>query len=136
MRLKSYDAKAWKVYYLVDPRNHRVFYVGVTTQPLTLRLTQHLAEVRAGKGGRRKRRYILRLLDRGLEPVIVEAERTTAKGWERCEKKHVARLTRLGYRLVNRAKGGLGQSGVVWTEAEKQKIAQGVSKARSRFKIA
>jgi hypothetical protein len=128
MRLK--ELKSYRVYALVYPKSKKVFYVGITSQPLAFRLTQHLSETRSGHGGQRKFRILKRLLDKKKRPGIVELDRCGPKEWETKEREWIARFRRTGYKLSNVADGGKGQFGRSHTAEVRRKIAASVSRAR------
>lgn len=125
------EIRSYRIYGLAYPKGGRIFYIGVTGAPLRTRLTEHLAEAKAGRGGTRKRTVILRLLEKGKRPVIVELDRCYPKEWERYERKWIAHYRKLNPRLTNRAAGGLGQHGTHHSAETKRKIAASVSRARS-----
>jgi hypothetical protein len=124
------EIKSYRIYALVYPKGGKIFYVGSTGQRLRMRLTQHLSETRAGKGGQRKHRIIKRLLDKGKRPVIVELDRCYPKEWEAKEREWIARFKKAGYKLSNVADGGKGQFGRTHSAQVRRKIAASVSRAR------
>jgi hypothetical protein len=131
MRLK--ELKSYQRYYLLDPRYKvpRLFYVGVTTQPLRLRVIQHISEAKAGLGGARKYRRIKAILDAGKRPLIVGAGKAGPKTWEFMERSGIRELRRYGVKLTNTADGGKGQRGTHHTAEVRRKIAASVSRARA-----
>ncbi len=67
--------KRYRIYALLDPRDNRVRYVGLTGTPLHVRMFFHLQSARHGERGP-KATWIRELLELRLEPQIVLIEET------------------------------------------------------------
>jgi hypothetical protein len=126
------DVALWNVYALCDPRSGAVRYVGVTARPLWQRLKEHIYEARNMRGGRRKCLWLAGLLDAGKRPYIILLARCSEREWESAEKLWVRRMRRNGTRyLLNEADGGLGQHGRHHSPLVRQKIGDGVRRAKA-----
>lgn len=94
------------LYYLADPITMEPKYVGKTINT-ELRLKQHVHQ--AKKGTDEKSIWIRRLLARGLVPKIVVFEKYTAGiVWQYAERHWIDHAKKIGIRLFNRARGGIG----------------------------
>lgn len=88
------------IYALVDPRSDTAFYVGKTTQPLKLRLRQHIdSSLRKGKHARAK--YIQELHQQGHKPRIELLETVPETKWRDAEHKWVTYYLNQGITLTN-----------------------------------
>jgi hypothetical protein len=65
-------------------------------------------------------------------PLILGIGTVTPGTWQEAEKELIRFLKKNNVKLTNRSFGGAGQTGLRHTEAEKRKIAAGVSRARSK----
>lgn len=128
--MKSLNYKHQKPYVLIDPRDHMVFYVGITARPLHTRLTEHIHSAISGKGGRARMRKIREILEAKKRPLIAGLGRVKDREWQTTERDVIKSFKRWDARLTNRAGGGAGND-YKHTEAEKGKIAASVSRARS-----
>lgn len=72
-RTNRRENRVHHIYVLVDPRDSRIHYVGRTHQP-KLRLRGHLADARNGKATPKRTKWIQRLAEQGLAPVMVTVE--------------------------------------------------------------
>jgi predicted GIY-YIG superfamily endonuclease len=131
MRLK--ELQSYQRYYLLDPRRKvpKIFYVGVTTQPLSYRLNQHISETKAGLGGAKKLKRLKAILKAKKRPLIVGAGKAGPKQWERMERSGIKELRKYGVELTNTADGGRGQRGTHHTAEVRRRIAASVSRARA-----
>lgn len=116
------------VYSLIDPRNLRVRYVGMSKNPRK-RLLMHVRPSNVHKeihtGNKHKGSWIKQLLDAGMQPiqVITEACETLADVIA-AEKFWIKLFSSLECPLVNKTTGGEGVPGYVPTEATKNKISE------------
>lgn len=76
--------KETKVYFLIDPRNLKIRYIGITWQSLSDRLGNHIhdAKYRPSENWH-KSRWIMQILSEGLKPIIRLA--TTKESREEAE---------------------------------------------------
>lgn len=88
------------IYVLIDTRDNTVFYVGKTTQPLKLRLRQHIdTSLRKGKNARTHR--IRELRQQGYTPAIQLLETVPETKWRDAEHKWVKHYLDQGVVLTN-----------------------------------
>lgn len=93
----------YKIYKLIDPRDQKVRYVGVTIRKLSERLSQHCSEAR-NHIGTHKRYWIKSLLEEGLKPIISIIEYCTEQNWQEKEKYWIDYYDN----LTNTNQGGAG----------------------------
>jgi hypothetical protein len=94
-------------------------YVGLTEGPVALRLRRHLACARRGE---RKPVYDW-IRKYGKEAIVLDVLETvtaTREDLGAAEISWIARRRAAGDRLLNVSAGGLGPSGVVWTEEQRE----------------
>lgn len=109
------------IYALVDPRDHRVRYVGATTEPRR-RFNAHICgdEVRQHTY---KARWVRVVLRANLRPVMVVLETCEDAVWETREDHWIAHYRGLyGRRLTNATNGGRGWRGMRHSEAARAKM--------------
>lgn len=75
-----------KIYVLLDPRDLRVRYVGVTSQKLNRRLTGHLGDIKLKGKNSYKINWLKELKILGLKPIIRQIEEVEHSEWEIREK--------------------------------------------------
>jgi hypothetical protein len=119
------------IYALVDPTYHVVGYIGVTTQGLDKRLTQHIAEAADGKGGIKKREWINDILQAGDYPLIMELDHCRGDEWPDKEQYWINSFRSRGYELTNTSDGGVGNPGVVKSDETRQKISDSMKEYKS-----
>lgn len=106
--------KKYKVYYLIDPRDGLVKYVGITITSLRLRLQSHLSEARNKRNKGPKTYWIRKLMNSGLEPAIEKVyDNLTLQEACQFEIALIAIFGRLedGGQLTNITSGGQGHLG-------------------------
>jgi len=92
----------WSVYLLIDPRDHRIRYVGKSTNP-TARLAAHLRD----RSTTRKANWLRTLTAAGLRPTLTVVE--TGEGeWQYAETRWILNLRAAGCDLTNATDGGEG----------------------------
>ena len=100
---KSCTAKIF-IYSLTCPLDNRVKYVGKTTMPLNIRLSQHLTKI---SGNDEKRKWIETLKLKGIKPKINLLETLNhASNWNKAEQYWIHHFGIEN--LVNDNKGGAG----------------------------
>ncbi|MBT0993833.1 NUMOD3 motif protein [Cellulomonas sp. DKR-3] len=101
---------------LADSAEYR--YVGMTESTAVRRFARHRANARAG---RRTPFYDwLRKYDGGAVVDELELVRTTRQDLGLAEMRWIADLRGAGHRLLNLTDGGLGPSGVVWSDEQRE----------------
>lgn len=97
------------VYALVDPRDGRIRYIGVTVRTLKNRLRSHVS----AREKNRKGYWVTHLKSLGLRPTIAELERVPLADGPAAESRWVTRLNEAGFDLLNyvSAIGRLGRTG-------------------------
>lgn len=121
-------------YYLHDPRNEEIGYVGMTTEPIQKRIRRHIQEATEQKHSpeSEKNKWIRELLDNNLRPRCTELEVTGYK-----EEAHAAQRRQYWIakmkeenKLTNMTDGGLGTPGLhlELTEETKEKIGEAATK--------
>ena len=69
MALVDRKARAWVVYGMYDPFTGALRYIGFTGKVLRTRITMHLADARAGRGGNAPlKKWLLSIAQRGFRP--------------------------------------------------------------------
>lgn len=99
-------------------REREYRYVGITTKSVARRFSQHLKVAREG----RKTPFYDWLRKQATESVIIEELQAVGDPDElgQAEIDWIAYLKRDGDRLLNLSEGGLGPTGVVWTEEQRE----------------
>lgn len=90
------------IYALLDPRDRQVRYVGMTKNPAQ-RMARHLVEARR-KGRTKRLEWVRSLVIAGVEPEMIEVERTS--DWHEAEQFWIAYFRAMGADLVNGNEGG------------------------------
>ena len=99
-------SKTGRIYILRDPRNDEVRYVGLTTRPLTSRLSEHLYVARNRVRHTHCTCWILNLLEQGLKPVIEEVDTATVDELNGLEVYYIQKFKNDGAKLTNHTNGG------------------------------
>lgn len=94
-----------KVYVLKDPTTNEIKYVGVTSQKVNQRLSQHINAAKNHEG-RYVCKWINSLLQKGLRPIIEQID--DVEDWEEKEKYYIKYYRDLGCKLTNISEGGAG----------------------------
>lgn len=96
-----------KIYVLKDPRNDQIRYVGVTTQKLNQRLSQH---INAAKNNEMRHvcKWIKQLLKLDLRPRIEQIDDVSDDDWQKWEIYYISYYKEQGCKLTNIDKGGNG----------------------------
>jgi hypothetical protein len=90
----------YSVYALINPRNKKYFYVGITGKPLKERLGQHIQ--RSGLSANPVNLAIASMDDQGLSPQIVLLQTCSSEREARsAEKDWISSLYKQGHGLVN-----------------------------------
>lgn len=113
-QLGGVQVKSFSIYYLLDPTNGRVRYVGYSRDPGE-RYGAHLMQSFQRKT--HKERWIASLIDRDQYPIM--SVRCVVQGAEeakRIEVLLIASLRQRGVDLVNTTRGGDGSAGFKWSE--------------------
>lgn len=110
------------IYLLLDPRSAEVRYVGMTTVSKEQRLRKHYGESRV-KHRTRKERWIVALLNLGLEPVILAIEEIPWSERSERERYWIRHYRQAGCELFNGNDGGLGALGTKHSDEAKRKIS-------------
>ena len=96
-------ALVYFIYTLRDPRDGKIRYVGITTQPVRKRLTSHLRTARSGARWH-SARWLAQLLKENLQPQIEVLEKT---GNANREIFWIAHFLAAGCDLTNGTEGGI-----------------------------
>ena len=113
-------------YYLQNPKTESIGYVGMTTEPLSRRLSKHISEAmrRNHSPDSLKNDWIRDILDQGVRPYIMQLE---VSGFADAleagarEKYWINTMKEKGYELTNMTEGGLGTPGLVLEVSEETK---------------
>lgn len=100
------EEKVYWIYYLRDPRDNAVRYIGYTCEP-SKRLRGHVNRATSGDTTH-KSRWLQLLLRQGLEPQMDLIECCTEAEVQSKEVEHIALGRKLGWRLTNATDGGEG----------------------------
>ena len=121
-------------YYLHDPRNEAIGYVGMTTEPIQKRIRRHIQEATEQKHSpeSEKNKWIRDLLDEGLRPRCTELEVTAYKDPQHAanRRQHWIANKKQDVTLTNMTDGGLGTPGFSpeFDEEHRQKIKEAATK--------
>lgn len=96
------------IYVLIDPITKKVRYVGKTNN-LKKRYRGHLGS--AQKKHSYTQRWINKLLNKGVRPIMRVVDEATDETWESRERHWIAALKRQGVKLTNLTEGGEGHHG-------------------------
>ena len=113
-------------YFLIDPRNNAIRYVGITTRDLNLRLSLHVQSANRSSTIKsiHKNNWIKLVLADGSFPVIVQQvifdTLQEALLWEITT---IAQLRNAGHDLTNATNGGEGNQGWSPTQETRRKMA-------------
>ena len=92
------------VYTITDPRDYKIKYVGITTNPKN-RFCKHNS-IKQGKEGILKRNWILKLKSLGLNPIINIVDEGDIEYCKNAETGYIKLLMACGGKLKNKAKQG------------------------------
>jgi hypothetical protein len=106
-----------KIYKLIDPRNNKVRYIGITCKPLKERLEQHLRETRTSKNTH-KLNWLRTLVKLNLKPRIKRIKKVNPENWARWEIFYISKYKKS---LTNTTSGGKGCYG--------ERVSEKISKA-------
>lgn len=98
----------YKIYTLEDSTTGEIRYIGKTSQKLSYRLNQHIAEAIRSKGSTHKLNWIRGLIKKDSCPTICELDETNDP--ESCEIYWIAQFRAWGFRLTNMTDGGDGNN--------------------------
>ena len=84
----------YKIYALKDPNDLTIRYIGVTTQRLSQRLSNHVYYSKK-RGCTHVHNWILNLINQGKYPVIEQIDCATSENWEQVEKDWISKTTNL-----------------------------------------
>lgn len=107
-----------KIYSLKDPITNEIRYVGKTVQSLQKRLNQHLCSKK--EHNTYKFRWLSKLKEQNLKPIIELLEECTDTEWVEAEKSYIQTLPN----LTNLTQGG--ENGIFFTKEILDKISKGV----------
>lgn len=122
-------------YYMHDPQNEEIGYVGMTTEPIQKRLRRHITEAMGKEHSpeSNKNIWIRELMDKDLRPRCQELEVSAFKDPTHAgarEQHWVKVMKEQGKALTNMTEGGLGTPGlhIEHTEETKEKLAEKATK--------
>jgi hypothetical protein len=106
------------IYFLTDPQDGFIRYVGVTTRDLRVRLAGHMSGSARRKDGRlcRKDEWISGLKAMGFMPIIVGVERLPVEKSRLRESRIMWQLRGRGERLLNRNDTGTKERTIALAE--------------------
>ena len=127
------------IYALLDPRvnvDHvqAIRYIGMTRNPLPVRLRHHRSEARKSYRDYYSLRWMRCLQRHGLQPIIVELEQAPIDLLPERERKWIAAHRSIGCRLTNSNDGGPGTINPI--EEVRAKMRNRIVTAETRAKIA
>lgn len=115
--------KPWEVYALIDPRDNKVRYVGVTTQGIKKRFNEHNKQVRDGELTY-KANWIRSLWRNGLNPKIAVLESGYGDSFRDAEIWWIQFFRDFGVELTNLTDGGDGAWGRVHSAEARLKMSK------------
>lgn len=114
------DRETTFIYGLIDPRDNIIKYVGKSDDP-EKRLLGHLKQCK--ESVTLKNRWVAKLKDMGLKPIVTILEEVPMSEWELKEQQWIKDLTEQGYELKNGDRGGKGRSGFIVSDETRQKLS-------------
>lgn len=108
--------KKVKIYKLIDPFTNEVRYVGKTEKSLKHRLSMHITTSIKNKSKTHKEAWITQVYNRGKRPIIELIEEVNFSDWQTKEIFWISQFNN----LTNICKGGLGGTGRIYTESERE----------------
>jgi hypothetical protein len=139
----------YRPYQVIDPRIWKARVIGITSQPLAMRLIQYISKGLQRKMAAAVNEWIIELDKQNLEPFMAELPKVRRRvyeammsespqdefvQWDEAEQFWIALYRESGFPLLNKAAGGAGQRGTTHSEEVKKKIAAGVKRARANKK--
>lgn len=113
--------KIYKLYFLKDPRNDEIRYVGITGQQLRERLSNHLKT----EQNTHKSNWIKQLKKENLKPEIIEFANSFDRDYIiALEIFLIKEFKNLGFLLTNLSPGGEGSPWEYMTEEQKKKSSE------------
>lgn len=118
-----------KIYVLKNPETDEIRYVGVTTQTLNQRLSQHINAAKTHEM-RHVCHWINSLLKVGLRPKIEQIDEVSDSDWEDYERYYIKHYREIGCNLTNISEGGAGVvTADMRSKSSMQRSAEGHKKA-------
>lgn len=96
--------KKYKVYFLLDPESERIMYVGVTSQPLSIRLLQHINKATNNRhpDNTLKSQWIRETIKKNNNPIIILIkEYNNKKEALKQEQRQIKTLLSINFKLLN-----------------------------------
>jgi hypothetical protein len=140
----------YRPYQVIDPRTWKARVIGITSQPLAMRLIQYISKGLQRKMAAAVNEWIIELDKQNLEPFMAELPKVKRRvyeammseslplddfvSWDEAEQFWIKLYRESGFPLLNKAAGGLGQHGTKHSLEERAKIAEGVKRARANKK--
>jgi hypothetical protein len=144
----------YRPYQVIDPRTWKARVIGITSQPLAMRLIQYISKGLQWKMAAAVNEWIIELDKQNLEPFMAELPKVKRRvynalfllhpqdpeeddfvSWDEAEQFWIALYRESGFPLLNKAAGGAGQRGTKHSDEERAKISAGVKRARAQKKI-
>lgn len=120
---ESSEDRPWFIYYLMDPLDGQVKYVGFTYD-CEKRYRAHIKEAMANKSKTRKNNWIRHLRENGSAPLIFVLRVGFGDGWQAAEREEIALFRRVGSPLTNATDGGDGAVGYHATPEQRQAMSE------------
>jgi hypothetical protein len=118
----------WYIYSLIDPRDHRVRYVG-KADDVKRRLAVHIHEALHRQKRNHRLNWIRSVLESGHHPQLAIIE--SGEGpWQWVERHWIAFYRMAGHELTNGTDGGEGTVGRIASEETKARLSAGVRASR------
>ena len=133
--IKDMARTTYTFYYMYDPRNEEIGYVGMTTEPIQKRIRRHISEAMSEQHSPTsdKNVWVRELMNQDLRPrceaLEVSAFKDPLQAGAR-EQHWVKTMKEQGKALTNMTEGGLGTPGlhIEHTEETKEKLAEAATK--------
>lgn len=120
-----------KIYKLIDPFTNEVRYVGKTEKSLKHRLSMHITTSIKNKNKTHKEAWITQVYNKGKRPIIELIEEVDFSDWQTKEIFWISQFNN----LTNICRGGLGGTGRVYTESEREEKSILIKRLISEGKI-
>lgn len=120
-----------KIYKLIDPFTNEVRYVGKTEKTLKHRLSMHITTSIKNKNKTHKEAWITQVYNKGKRPIIELIEEVDFSDWQTKEIFWISQFNN----LTNICRGGLGGTGRVYTESEREEKSILIKRLISEGKI-
>ena len=118
----------YKIYYLADPRDNVIRYIGCTGKTLSTRLTGHISTCKTHSFTYHSMNWIRSLLNVNIFPIInLIEDNLSLEQAEQAEIFYIKTFRAIGYKLTNSTDGGTGIRGHIPSTETRLKMSLAAS---------